>query len=44
MNNESSTARYRYRANQDWLPNGPNYITIGPSGCRLRLHYTLLKE
>lgn len=44
MSDESSTARYQYRANQDWLPNGPNYITIGPSGCRLRLHYTLLKE
>jgi hypothetical protein len=44
MNDESSTARYQYRANQDWLPNGPNYITIGSSSCRLRLHYTLLKE
>jgi hypothetical protein len=44
MSDESSTARYPYRANQDWLPNGPNYITIGASGCRLRLHYTLLKE
>jgi hypothetical protein len=44
MNEESSTARYQFRANQDWLPNGPNYITIGPSGCRLRLHYTLLKQ
>ena len=44
MDYESSTASYSYQANTNWLPDGPNIITIGESGCRLRLHYEISKS
>jgi hypothetical protein len=44
LNDRSATARFEYQANQDWLAEGPRQITLGETGCRLRLHYTIVKQ
>lgn len=38
MNNLCRTAHYR-QSTGDWIPEGPNYITLGSGSCVVRLHY-----
>ncbi len=38
MNHLCRTAHYR-QATGNWIPEGPNYITLGSGSCIVRLHY-----